>query len=365
MQIVNVGSLYNLAQQAVNVPSYNAVGICVISAAFPRYTQISAAGGGQANVPLLRGQKLWLPSREAYNIVYPDTWAGNIDTSSYGNYDDFEVANPPHETKAKGTLRAVLFQNKEEFENYQVGRLEDVVFIPRIEGLDSGSERYSLHNVDFDSMTLQVKNVSNGYYNAFRVEEGNETNPADLDNFAQVTRIQLGYITANYLTAASDCNGGFLNLTNVSNIRIHQIASDASSGSQRALLYMRFQDGQGLPAAGKRQGRQVLKMTLTTAALSTGRVDIPVIGGNSWAIALINTGALSVTTRVFRMMQRYDTNTYVDVSSDVIGSGAHAAGATRPANNFGIGQNDLMRISVDNTLNATPNTMMILLSGYI
>lgn len=365
MQIVNIGALYNLSQQSVNVPFYNAVGLVVISAAFPRYTQISAAGGGQSSVPLLRGQKLWLPSKEAYNIVYPDTWAGNIDTSSYGNYDDFEVANPPHETKGKGTLRAIIFQTKEEFENYQVGRLEDVVFIPRLEGLNSLSERYSLHNVDFDSMTMQIKNVSDGYYNAFRVEEGNETNPADLDNFAQKTRIQLGYLTAPYLTTASDSNGGFLNLTNVSNIRIHQIASDVTSNSQRALLYMRFQDGQGLPAAGKRQGSSRLKMKIDTAALSIGRVDIPIMGGNSWSLAMVNKTALTVTTRVFRMMATQENNTYVDTSSDVIASGAHALNAIRAANNWGHGGHDIVRISIDNSANATTNTMQILLSTYI
>lgn len=365
MQIVNIGTVYNLDDNSQTIHFRDAVGLVVISAAFPRYTMVSADGGTSPSIPLLRGHKVWLPCRTGYTITYPDTWAGNIDTSSYGNFDTFEPENPEaFEINAKGRFRAIIFQNAEEFNAYQVGRLEDVLFVPRLEGLNSGSELYSIHNMDFDLLTLMVKNVSNGYFNAFRVEEGNETNPADLDGFAQVNRIQLGYLTANYLTAANESNAGFLTITNVSSVRIHQIGSDVSAGSQRCYLYARFQDGNGMPNSGKRQGKNVLKTVFSCPNGATTNFDVPLLGANSWSLAIKNTGAGSVTSRVFRIMQDYDNTTVLDTSSDVIASGAHGAAAIRSANNWGHGGHDAVRLAVTNASGATV-TMRVFLTSYI
>lgn len=362
MQIVNIGTLYNLSAQKVQVPFIDAVGLCVISAAFPRYTLISPSGGGDSGIPLLRGHKVWLPSSRGYQISYPDTWAGNVE-STYGNFDDFEPENPTStfERKAYGRLRAIIFHNAEEFERFSVGKLEDVHFIPQLEGLNSGQELYSLHNVDFDLCSLQFKNASAGYFNCFRIEEGNSTNPNDVDNFDQQQRTQLGYLSA-LDTGANECNNGFMTLTNVANIRILQVSTDVTLGSQRTYAYMRFQDGNGIPSTGKRQGKIVLKAKFSCGAGATVNFDIPTIGNNTWAAALINTSANAGTSRIFRMMQRASTNTYVDTSSDVIASGAHGAGAARAANNWGHGGHDLVRCQVTSVL---ASTWELLLSSFI
>lgn len=365
MQRVRIGSLYNVDDQSIFVKTPQAVGLVVISSAFPRGVTIANSGGNVSATPLLRGQKLWLPTETGYKITYPDTWAGNVDTSSYGNWNTFEPENPETmRQNADGELAAIVFYNKEDFDAYTVGEyLEEVLFVPRLEGLNSLSELYSLHNVDFDVCTVMVQNVSDGYYNLFRLEEGNASNPADVDGFAQTNRNVLGYLTACHKTAASNSHNGYAVLTGVHSIRLLQIASDVSSGTQRCFLYMRFHSGTGISGTGKRGGRMCLRFKLACPDAATTFFDIPTIGQATWSLVMLNSGANALTTRAFRAFGRPDSNTIIDPSSDAIASGAHAAAAIRSAIGFTHNGADLIRISA--TAAAGVGELTIVMTGYI
>lgn len=364
MQRVRIGSLYNLDDQSIFVKTPQAVGLVVISSAFPRGVVIASSGGNISQIPLLRGQKLWLPTQTGYKITYPDTWAGNVDTSSYGNWNTFEPENPETmQQNADGELAAIVFYNKEDFDAYQVGRLEEVLFVPRLEGLDSLSELYSMHNVDFDAVTIMVQNVSDGYYNCFRIEEGNATNPADVDGFAQTNRNVMGYLTADYKTSASDSHNGYCVLTGVHSIRILQIASDVTAGTQRCFLYMRFHNADGIAGTGKRGGRMCLRFKLACPNAATTFFDVPTIGQASWSIVMLNSGANLLTTRVFRAYGRPDSNTIIDPASDLIASAAHAPAAIRSGIGVSFNGADLARISA--AAAAGVGELSIVMTGYI
>lgn len=364
MQRVRIGSLYNLDDQSVFIKTPQAVGLVVISSAFPRGVTIASSGANVSTLPLLRGQKVWLPTETGYKITYPDTWAGNVDTSSYGNWNTFEPENPETMSQnADGELAAIVFYNKTDFDAYQVGRFEEVLFVPRLEGLNSLSELYSLHNVDFDTVTIMVQNVSDGYYNVFRIEEGNDTNPADVDGFAQINRNVMGYLTANYKTTASNSHNGYCVLTGVHSIRLLQIASDVSAGTQRCFLYMRFHNADGLAGTGKRGGRYCLRFKMACPDLATTYFDVPSIGQASWSIVLLNSGATALTTRVFRAVGRPDSNTIIDYSSDLIASGAHAAAAIRSGVGVSFNGADLVRISSAAAVGA--GELTVVMTGYI
>lgn len=348
MQCVNIGTLYNLDDQAVTINAPGAVGLAVISAVFPRGVTIAADGGNVSTIPLLRGQKLWLPTTSSYKITYPDTFAGNLETSSWGNWNTFEPENPETlEQNALGNLRAMIFYNKEEYDAYTLDRLEDVLFVPLLEGLDSLSELYSLHNLDFDVCTLQVRNASNGYYNCFRIEEGNETNPGTLDGFAQLNRTILGYLTAPYLTAANEAASGYCVITGVHSIRVLQISSDVTAGSQRCYLYARFHSGQGVSGVSKRGGRNAIRAVYTIPNGTTVNFDVASLGQVSWTLVLLNSGANALTTSAIRLMYAPDSNTVIDPASNVIASGAHAAAVVRSA--VGVTHNgaDIIRITAN------------------
>lgn len=364
MQRVRIGSLYNLDDQTVFVKTPQAVGLVVISSAFPRGVTIANSGGNVSATPLLRGQKIWLPTDTGYKITYPDTWAGNVDTSSYGNWNTFEPEVPETmKTNADGELAAIVFYNKQDYDAYDGGKYEEVLFVPRLEGLNSLSELYSLHNVDFDAVTIMVQNVSDGYYNVFRLEEDNSSNPADVDGFAQTNRNILGYLSANYKTAASNSHNGYCVLTGVHSIRILQIASDVTTGSQRCFLYMRFHTGAGIANTGKRAGRNALRFKMTIPDLSTVNFDIPSIGQAQWSVVLLNTGATALTSRVFRAVGRPDSNTIIDYSSDLIASGAHAAGAIRSATGVTFNGADIFRIAISAAVGA--GEMTVVMTGFI
>lgn len=364
MQRVRIGSLYNLDDQSIFVKTPQAVGLVVISSAFPRGVTIASSGGNVSATPLLRGQKLWLPTETGYKITYPDTWAGNVDTSSYGNWNTFEPENPETmQQNADGELAAIVFYNKQDYEAYESGKYEEVLFVPRLEGLNSLSELYSLHNVDFDAVTIMVKNVSDGYYNVFRIEEDNASNPADVDGFAQGNRNVMGYLTANHLTAASNSHNGYCVLTGVHSIRILQIASDVTAGSQRCFLYMRFHTGAGIAGTGKRAGRNVLRFKMAIPDLTTVNFDVPNLGQASWSIVLLNSGATALTSRVFRAVGRPDSNTIIDYSSDLIASGAHAAAAIRSGVGVSFNGADIVRIAV--TAAAGAGEMTVVMNSFI
>lgn len=365
MQRVRIGSLYNLDDQSVFVKTPQAVGLVVISSAFPRGVTIAGSGGNVSQIPLLRGQKLWLPTQTGYKITYPDTWAGNVDTSSYGNWNTFEPENPETMNQnADGELAAIVFYNKEDFDAYTVGEyLEEVLFVPRLEGLNSLSELYSLHNVDFDVCTIMVQNVSDGYYNTFRLEEGNASNPADVDGFPQTNRNILGYLTANYKTAASDAHNGYMVVTGVHSIRLLQIASDVSAGSQRCFLYMRFHGGTGVSGTGKRGGRMCIRCKIAVPNGTTVNFDVASVGQANWTLALLNTGANALTSRAYRCVYRPDSNTVIDLSSDVIASGAHAVAAIRSGIGFTHNGADIVRVGI--TAAVGEGEMTMVMTGFI
>lgn len=109
-----------------------------------------------------KGEKLYFPTNGGYTFTFPDTWAGNIN-STYGRIETFEGDAPPvGESKGEGIIQAMFFADDKELAVYVPPReLATIHVITRLESV-AVNERYMFTNIDAISCEMTMLAQSSG-----------------------------------------------------------------------------------------------------------------------------------------------------------------------------------------------------------
>lgn len=285
MQRLRIGSVMNTADDTrINV-AVNAVGFMIDAAVCPLNLQVQS-DTGQIYYPR-RGEVVYMKSVNGFTFIYPDTWAGNFD-STFGQIATFEGDYDKSKNRlGDGSIYAIFFESEAEIVNYVPPRtLSPVYFIPRIESI-AVSERYMFSQLDFATCELAMNPQSSGYYANFYVYSGES--PSSITDLVLVDL--LGFLQAND-GAVTDYVRQRLSVANLPSLGIICHSTDIVDSNNEVAVLFKFVDK---VQANRVEGTSYIggEFTITNGTVT---LNIPLPPATAqYAYFMVNDGATTIT----------------------------------------------------------------------
>lgn len=278
-----IGTIYNTATTRVSVAA-RAVGFFIDAAVLPIGLKVQN-DNGEEYAPR-RGEMVQLKSRGHYTFIYPDTWAGNID-SVFGQIATYEIDYDVTKKRlGGGEIYAIFFENDAEMKAYIPPRtLAPVFFIPKMQGIAVG-ESWQFSNLDFGAVEVRVRVESAGYYATFFVYTGARPGAVNQLNDSDV----IAYATA-ITEGSTDVVRPRLSVQGLNNLGLICFQTDIAGNEEIAVAF-KFLDKQ---QARRVEGESIICGDLTMNA-STETLDLPLPAAIEYCYNITNTGANNVTS---------------------------------------------------------------------